>query len=119
IMYLAICLKISFQKNIKNRLFQISSTDAVSEYEFVNLFASVFKEDSKLIERKVYKIPIKSSSGESMNYKPCYHLDSKNLEGYFKVTFPSVEESLNFTFKRFKGDESSKTFTKSDGVVFI
>ncbi|OUR93100.1 hypothetical protein A9Q84_21595 [Halobacteriovorax marinus] len=122
IYYLAMILKITFEKNVKNRLFQISSTDLATPYEFSKYYCETFNESPSLVQKGRWKYPILASaatvpSGENILFK----LDVSNIEGFLNIKLPSVKESIEFTFNRFKGVSKSgrSSANKGEGVTFI
>jgi len=121
IYFLAAILKMSFKKNVSNRLFQLSSKDSITHYEFAKLFANVFEEDSHLISKGRWKFPIvvqgkKMVSSQEMFYR----MDTLNVESFLNIDIPSVKESLEFTFKRLNGVKKTNfQNTETTGVTYI
>jgi dTDP-4-dehydrorhamnose reductase len=121
--YLAMILKIAFEKNVKNRLFQISSNDTATFYEFSKLYCDIFSESESLIQRGRWGYPILASAatiptGEKINFD----LDIANIEGFLNIKMPTVKESLEFTFSKYNGIKKSgggRNAGGGDGVTFI
>lgn len=123
VFYLAMILKICFEKEVKNRLFQISSTDMMTVYGFAKEYARIFGDNSNFIDKGKWAFPILASQAATHvadNF--LYELDVSNIEGFLNVKMPSIEESLNYSFNRFKGVKKSSSGAgakKGDGVNFI
>ncbi len=119
--YLGMCLKIAFNRGIKNRLFQLSSRDVCTHYEFIKLYAKIFKTGEDSIQKGRWKFPLRLlQAGDRYSETPAYQLDVKNLEGFFKVSLPSIEESLHFSFDRFHGRKGKSKLSESVGdITFI
>ena len=58
ILYLAMIIKISLQKDLRNRLFQVSSTDSLSYYNFAKKYCQVFGDNDQLISKTSWKFPL-------------------------------------------------------------
>ncbi len=97
-------LKTFLSSPVTNRLFQISSRDFMSRYEFACLVAKHFHKDESLIQRVSGSFPIEKSNkrmGNKFSSAYFFKMDTFNAEDFLGITFPSVEESLLLTFKRF------------------
>jgi dTDP-4-dehydrorhamnose reductase len=120
--YLAMLFRIAFERKVTNRLFQISSNDICSHYEFVNTYAEVFNEETDIVLKGKWPLPVHSShllmsSKKSDDYN--FRLDISNIEGFLNIKLPSIKESLEFSLERFAG-HSTNTSKKNDGdVTFI
>lgn len=120
--YLAMILKITFEKDVKNRLFQISSNDMATPYEFAKYYCEIFSESPALAQKGRWKYPIMATAAtipEAENIR--FNLDISNIEGFLNIKLPSVKESLEFTFKRLNGVSKAgrSSATKGEGVTFI
>lgn len=100
-------LKNAFEANVTNRLFQVSSRDWMSRYEFARLYAKTFKKDDNLLQRMNAPFPLdqrensKSSSSVVAANSYFYKMDTTNIQDYLGIKMPSVEESIHYTYKRF------------------
>ena len=123
IYYLAMILKIAFEKEVKNRLFQISSSDTATFYDFSKYYCQTFSESESLIQKGRWNFPILATAATiPTGEKICFNLDISNIEGFLNVKLPSVKESIDFTFSRFHGSAKQAGGKKSgsgDGVTFI
>ncbi|MCO4794964.1 MAG: sugar nucleotide-binding protein [Bacteriovoracaceae bacterium] len=119
VFYLGTLMKICFEKKVANRLFQVCSKDTLTHYEFAEAYTKVFNENSKLIEKGKWTFPVEENRrGDSNKYN--FHLDVSNIESFLNVNMPTVEESLEFTFRRMHGKQSNKRKTKKGaGISFI
>lgn len=105
--YLGMLMKICFEKKVANRLFQVCSKDIMTHYEFAKNYAKIFDENDKLIERGQWPFPVdENRRGENSGLY--FNLDASNLEGFLNVSLPTIEESLDFTFRRFHGGKAGK-----------
>lgn len=119
--YLAMLMDMCFEQAASNRLYQVSSKDVMSPYQFAKTYCNVFSESDSLIVRGrwffPYVVTATSNYGGGELY---YKLDVKNIEGYLNIKMPSIEESLKFTHKRFGGvEKGSKRTINGGGVTFI
>lgn len=122
VIYLAMLLKLSIQKNATNRLFQVSSSDIMSLYEFSKEYAEVFGDKADLVGKTTWSFPeiqssiIQSSAAEGLEYR----MDTENVESYLNVKLPSIRESLELTKERLGGSSAKKMSVKKSGqIAFI
>ena len=114
--YLAMLMKISFEQDVSNRLFQISTTDVITNYEFTKLYAKIFNESSELIGKGRWIFPLKGASNTAYHFE----MDVSNIESFLNVKLPSIKESIEYTYKKFLGIEGNKKKQSSgDGIKFI
>jgi dTDP-4-dehydrorhamnose reductase len=97
-------LKSFLASNVTNRLFQISSKDYLTRYEFARLIAKTFKKDENLIQRTTFPFPDDSNNSKMGNKTPVnqyyFRMDTFNVQDFLGPEMPTVEESLQLTFKR-------------------
>ncbi len=118
--YLAMVLRMCIEKNISNRVLQFSSQDILTHYEFVKLYAEIFKESDGLISKGKWHFPIMKGTMNNRNTENLYFkMDILNIEGLLRVKLPTVRESLVFTHKRFRGIDKKITNKKGEGISFI
>lgn len=121
--YLGMIIKICIEKGIANRLFQISSTDKMTYYEFAKTYAKVFGESDHNVAKGRWSYPISAtahSGNTPTDNKLYFKLDVSNAEGFLNLKLPTIEESLEFTFRRFKGvKKESRRTNQGDGITFI
>ncbi len=121
--YLAMVLKICFERNISNRVLQFSSQDIMTNYEFANCYAEVFSESEGLINKGKWHFPIlKTVTLNRSSEHHYYKMDILNVEGLLRLKLPTITESLKFTYKRFKGVDKTKVSSsskKGEGISFI
>ncbi|MBT7608564.1 MAG: sugar nucleotide-binding protein [Bacteriovoracaceae bacterium] len=118
--YLSMLMKVCFEKNVMNRLFQICSKDIDSHYDFAKKYSQIFKENTKLIKAGLW--PFKLEKGNKNSQLQSYQLDPVNIEGFLNITMPTVEESIQYTYEKFNGSvdqKSSWSKSKSAGISFI
>ncbi|MBY0516143.1 MAG: sugar nucleotide-binding protein [Bacteriovoracaceae bacterium] len=101
---LAKIIKLAIEKNVTNRLFQVTSRDVLSRYEFSKLYCQIFKKDESLVARTQWPLPLDDSQFRSKALeKYHYKMNTTNAEEFFNLKFPSIEESLKATKKRLTG----------------
>ena len=118
--YLGMLMKICFQKNVMNRLFQICTKDIETNYGFAKTYAQIFNENESLIKSGLW--PFKLEKGNKVSELQSYYLDSGNIEGFLNITMPTVSESLQYTFEKLNGSSdtgASSKKSKNIGVNFI
>jgi len=122
VQYLALIIKICFEKSVQNRLFQVSTNDILSHFEFAKLYCDVFGESKTFVNRVRWPFPIAATAAvvptsEKLKFK----LDINNIEGFLNIELPTIEESLKFTKNRFCGvdKKTSSKKTGGEGVTFI
>lgn len=96
---LAKILKLLLSKEISNRLLHVSSNNFMTRYDFAKIYAKTFKKDEGLIVKASGHFP--GSSEKMGDTKSFFRLDTRNLEDLISNKMPSIEESLQVTFKRF------------------
>ncbi len=101
---LAKLIKLGIEKNVTNRLFQITSQNIMSRYDFARLYCQTFGKDENLIVRAQWPLPLDNSQFRSKALeKYNFRMDTKNAEEFFTLRMPTVEESLKATKKRLAG----------------
>lgn len=119
IAFVASLLKICFDKGVNNRLFQVSSSDIASFYEFTNTYCEVFHETSANVRKGTWRYSLESGI-KSSDRELFYQLDTINIESFLNVKMPSIKESLEFTYKRMRGNPKIKAAQKKgDGISYI
>lgn len=95
-------LKSFLASNVTNRLFQISSKDYLTRYEFAKLLARTFKKDDNLIQKTTMPFPEDSSktANKAIAGQYYFRMDTFNVQNFLGAEMPSIEESLQFTYKR-------------------
>ena len=120
--YLATIMKLCFEKEVQNRLFQISSSDMCSMYDFTKNYCKSFDDNESLINKGRWSFPIMASATTTGNISEglFFKLDISNIENFLNIKLPSIAESLEFSFKRFKGNKNKRKGGQSgEGVSFI
>lgn len=99
-------LKAFMDSKVTNRLFHVSSRDFMTRYEFARMVARAFRKDIDLVQRANIAFPLEtntkigSKTGLGMYF---FRTDTFNAEDFLGLQMPSVEESLQLTFKRLSG----------------
>lgn len=119
--YLAAILKIAFQRDFANRLFQICTQDVMTHYELGKTYCDVFGEDANPIQSGKWPFPvIKTEDTDEISEDLYFQMDVSNVESFLKIKMPTIKESLQMMHKRFNG-KGSKSGAESGGgrVTFI
>lgn len=96
-------LKAMLDLRVSNRLFQISSRDYMTRYQFALLMAKTFRKDENLIQRTSATFPAEQSSkigAKAPSSAYFFRMDTFNAEDFLGLKMPSIEESLQLTHKR-------------------
>ena len=95
--------------NIKNRLFQVSSKESITQFHFASLFAKIFEFDTSLILKKNINFPVDEAKFISSDFKGNlnFSMNIDNVESYFNIVIPTVEKML-LNFYSLYGIQSSK-----------
>jgi len=119
--YLAMVLKMNFDKGVSNRLFQVSSSDIGSIYDFSKQYAEIFDASSDRISKSRWPLPLNASAtSTNVEDQLYFNLDTENIEGFLNIELPSIKESLEFTFHRLKGVRKTTGCDRSgEGIKFI
>ena len=120
--YLAMVMKICFERGATNRLYQLSSSDVATSYEFAQLYCQIFNESETLPVKGRWHFPhIASHTSNYDGGALYYRMDTSNVEGYLNINLPTIEESLRFTYKKFCGEAvaSMRNQSGGGGIAFI
>ena len=119
--YLGLILKMCFDKKVSNRLFQVSSNDICTLYDFSKFYAKSFNISPDIFSKGRWAFPLnQGQSTTPVENKLYFSLDTANLEGFLNINLPSIEESLAFTFERLGGQTAkSQSSQASEGIKFI
>ena len=103
--YLAMILRMCFRENAVNRLFQISSSDICTHYEFAQTYCDVFShpESTTLLQKGHWAVPFSDDTPSVEDGNLHYMMDLSNIEAFLSIKMPSIRESLEFTKKRLTG----------------
>jgi dTDP-4-dehydrorhamnose reductase len=118
--YLSMLMKVCFEKNVMNRLFQICSKDIDTYHGFSKCYSNIFNENFSLVKAGLW--PFNVEKGNKISDLKSYQLDPGNIEGFLNITMPTIEESLEYTFEKYNGNSDKNSKSKkanSSGVSFI
>lgn len=91
-------LMVLLEKNVINRLLQVSSKDHLTFFKFAQKYAEVFKKSSSTFEVENMIFP---SDSTNENGSLSFKMDVSNAELRIGIKMPSIQESLEFTQRRF------------------
>ncbi len=119
--YLAMLMDLCFEQEASNRLYQVSSSDVMSPYDFAKTYCKVFGESDSLVTKGRWFFPyVVTATSNYGGGELFYKLDVKNIESTLNIKMPTVEESLQFTYQRFCGvEQGNKKVQNGGGVTFI
>lgn len=121
IYYLALLMRMSFEREYNNRLFQVCSSNIMTHYQFAKLYCKQFSMSDDSVSPGKWAYPkSKLADLDLLEDNLYFDMDTSNVESFLRIKLPSIEESLKLTFKRFKGvikasaqtDSSSSTSVK-------
>ena len=101
--YLSMVISLSIGSDLRNLLLHVSSTNLFTKFQFANQYAKLFQVDPSFIKKTLLELPVLSEKSVKKDQKLKFNLSTKNLENYLNITFPTIEESLEVTYKRFNG----------------
>lgn len=121
VFYLGLLIKMCFENMIRNRIFQVSSSDLVTHYDFVKMFVKTFSAPEGLVSKGKWSFPLLNYVEMSLMEEMRFEMDLSNLESFLNITLPTVQESIEFTKKRFNSTatESSKKAKKGGAITYI
>lgn len=119
--YFAMILKMCFDTGVSNRLFQVSSKDTNTIYDFTKTYAEVFGESADIISKSRWAFPVnQTQSSTQVGEKLFFRMDTANIEGFLNIELPTIKESLELSFKRWGGvTKTGGNTSSSDSVKFI
>ena len=100
--YLGMILKLCFREKTTNRLFQISSSDICTYYEFAQRYCKIFSrsQSESLIQKGRWQIPFIGDTPGFKDENLYYMLELSNIEAFLNIKMPTIEESLEFSRKK-------------------
>ena len=100
--YLATVLKLCFNENATNRLFQISSSDTCTHYEFAQSYCDIFDDSDSLtlLQKGNWHFPYMDDGSIPKDGHLHYALNLSNIESFLGIKMPSVRESMEFSKKK-------------------
>lgn len=113
----------ALEKNITNRLFQISSADIMTRYDFAKLFVEIYGGNQSLLSKGDWQFPRTENqlALQSLGDELFFKMDTFNIEEEFNVRMPYVEDVIkNYQNQRscyLNNKTNSKS--KSSGIKFI
>ena len=105
VLFLCSIMKNVLKKEPTNRLFQVSSSDVKTTYEFATAVAKINGFDEQLVNKGRVSYPMIKDIETKFDdgHEQKYSLETANIEGYLNLKMPTVEESLHLTRDRFSG----------------
>jgi len=121
IYFLGLLIKMCFENMIRNRVFQVSSSDVITFYDFAKMYVKTFGAPDGLVAKGKWNFPLLSYVELSLMEQMNFRMDYSNLESFLNISLPSVQESLNFTKKRLcsTSTEGSKKTKKGGAIIYI
>ena len=91
-------------------------------YEFVKLYANIFKLNNDLIQKGKWEFPLERAISTEIDLDDglSFRLEVQNIEAYLDAELPTVEDSLVGTFDRLGGKLiKSSSKKQTTGIEFI
>ncbi len=101
--YLAMVISLAIENNLRNLLLQLSSSDIMSRFQFANRFAKIFNVDAGIFKKTHITLPQLLDTTTIKVQQLNFNLKTQNIQNYLNITLPTIEESLDFTFRRLNG----------------
>lgn len=116
--YLGFLIKMAIELETSNRLFQICSPDYMTYHDFAKTYSEVFDLNNRLIAKTSWPFEELRREGNFIEgEKRYFKMSNSNIENYFNIKMPTIKESLEFTFKRFKGKIKHSTKKSKTGMI--
>lgn len=115
-------LKMVINKNITNRLLQISSSDLMSRYEFTKTFLESTGGNTGLLVKGDWQFPRTENqlSLQNLGEELYFKMDTFNILDEFEFKMPSIKEMIIDYKRELEGSVSiAKKKSKSTGINFI
>lgn len=114
-------LKLAIEKNITNRLFQVSSSDLMNRYEFAQKYYELFNGNTALLAKGDWKFPRTENqiALQGLGEELFFRMDISNIENTLDIAIPTIEETILKVNKKLSGSYGSQGKTKSAGITFI
>ncbi len=119
---LARLLKKAIELNVTNRLFQVSSKDIATRYEFAKLYLKRFDGNLSLLLKQDWKFPRTENRialqniGEELKFL----MDVENVEEALSVELPCVKDVIENIYSNLGSEvKTSRQAAKNTGVNFI
>lgn len=96
-------LKWALKENVTNRLFQVSSSDLMTRYDFAKVYFEVFEGDANFISKGSWNFPksdtvvAKQLAGDELYFR----MDVSNLELDMGIMLPSVKKAIEKLYKKY------------------
>jgi dTDP-4-dehydrorhamnose reductase len=113
-------LKILIEKEVTNRLMQISSSNVVTYYDFAKTYAKIFEVDDSPISKGVWTFPMEKNFftiNNSMDART-FRMEVLNIERSIGMLMPTVEQSLMATKKSLTNSDLRKR-RKIEGIRYV
>ena len=92
----------------------MGSSDLKTRYEFAQIYAEKFGLNKSIFVKGNWDFPLESSIfGGNLDDNLYFKLDTMNLQRSIGAMMPTVEESIQFTFKRFSRNSDGSKEIKS------
>lgn len=114
-------LKRAIEKNTTNRLFQLTTSDVMTRYEFAKIYLEKFGGNSGLLAKGDWHFPRTENllAVQTLGEELSFRLDTMNVENEFQIKIPSIEQSIEQYKKHIEGRIQTKGKVQTTGVSFI
>jgi dTDP-4-dehydrorhamnose reductase len=110
----------AIEANVTNRLLQLDTVDAMTRYEFAQMYLDIFGGNKSLLAKGDWKFPQTENSialqslGEEISFK----MDTENIEELFGLKMKTIEDSIKGYKKKLAGNVKAKRVATT-GITFI
>lgn len=121
--FLAKVLDQCLEEDVTNRLFQVSSSDFGTRYDFALKYSRIFGFGESLVVKSPWSFPINQLAARDsvvLDGKYRFMMDTSNIHLHLGIKFPTIEEAINSTFERLGGSDQKNGQSKgSTGITYI
>lgn len=114
-------LKMAIEKNTTNRLFQLTSSNMMTRYEFAKVYLEKFGGNPGLLAKGDWHFPQTENlhAVQNLSEELKFELDTMNVQDEYNFRVLSIEESIEKYKKNIEGTIQAKGKTQATGVSFI
>lgn len=117
---LSMLLDIAIEKNITNKLLQVTSKDIMNRYDFAKLYLDEFGGNTGLLSKGDWSFPRSENQMTTrfLEEELKFYMDYYNIEDEFGIKMPSVFEMIKNYKQKLEGSLTTKKMAAA-GITFI
>lgn len=118
---ISLLLRMSLEADFINRLFQVSSKDIMTRYEFAAEYMKIFGGNESLITKGDWAYPRSENQlgAAHLGEELFFDMDIENLENTLEIEMPTIRDSIEIAQQKLTGKVSSKGPKKATGITYI